>query len=198
MVYRDLYFEIQPHRLRAVKIDQIKNSEHSDELLYFNDKRIVEAARTENEFSIKIYNTFQGLLGVEPDDNDHDYGSFDYIFSNKRLGILFYGELKVRYIDVNSVDTFMIGKSKINNLCNDGILPAYIFMKFGERDEDIYVYLIDSPDSWKNLIKYKYDQVNYYIPKQNCISYGEFVSQVKTRLEMARKFAELKQDSVIV
>ena len=186
MVYKDINVEREPLRLKRIPIGVIKATQKKE----FN-KIVFDTTKTENAFASKLYNDFSGLLGIKPTEDVYD--TVDFIISNDRLNIEFYAELKVRYI-VNKFPELLIGREKMLRILEQKLYPTYLFMEFST---ECYVYKIASEEDILGLIKKSGYDSFYFIPKERCIMYPEFINSINSQIRFLYSQFNLNQTDVI-
>ena len=60
MVFKDLWSEIEPLRQKTILISVIKHIQDK------HNKAIYETAINENRFARRLYNDWNGVIGIEP------------------------------------------------------------------------------------------------------------------------------------
>jgi hypothetical protein len=189
MPYKDTSCECEALRLKSVLVSIIKN------LHIKHNKTTYEATIKENKFAKKLYEDFNGMVGIEP--TPGTYATADYILTNKRLGFKCNAELKCRNID-DIYKSLVISKIKICNILGNELYPTYICMDFGS---ECYVYRIGGEEDIFTLKAYheRWDQNEdyYFIPKDLCMNYNQFINSINAQLRyMALQYSLNQQDII--
>ena len=118
----------------------------------------------ENNFAIELWKILKDDFKIVVIDNV--YSNVDYKIINKKTNNVMYLELKCRDIKYSTCDSFIMGKTKIENIKSKSLMPCILVWKF---DELIYFkkYSVD-------LLKYKTFTIQkskiIYISKTDCES----------------------------
>ena len=190
MVFKDLWSEIEPLRQKTILVSVIKHIQDK------HNKAIYETAINENRFARRLYNDWNGVIGIEPTEGTYD--TIDYIMSNKRLKYKFYAELKCRHIE-DQFKSLVISRGKFRNILADDLYPTFICMDFGK---ECYVYQIRDDEDIFKLNKYHEDwDVNnkfFFIPKKLCMNYNEFINCVNAQVRFLGAQVSLNQQDAIL
>ena len=156
MVYKDINVEREPLRLKRIPIGVIKATQKKE----FN-KIVFDTTKTENAFASKLYNDFNGLLGIKPTEDVYE---------------------------------LLIGREKMLRILEQKLYPTYLFMEFST---ECYVYKIASEEDILGLIKKSGYDSFYFIPKERCIMYPEFINSINSQIRFLYSQFNLNQTDVI-
>ena len=162
-------------KLKKIEVDKIKKLDENSlwKSEYF-------ATKSENALSRKIYNDLSGLIGIEP---TVSYWAFvDFICCNPDLDIKFYCELKNRGVP-DVYEALMVGRGKIAGIVREELFPCYVVNQFSDIT---YIYVIEDKDFLKKAQRdWENDSDYFYIPKDVCMTYTEFINRVRGQVRLA-------------
>ena len=116
----------------------------------------------ENNFALELWKLLKHFVKIKVI-NDF-YSTVDYELTSKINGKVMYLELKCRDIKYSNCKSFIIGKSKIDNINSKCLTPCILIWKFGE--------LIFFKEYTTDLLKYETTTIQnskvIYIDKTDC------------------------------
>ena len=116
----------------------------------------------ENNFAVELWQILKDFLKIKVI-NDF-YSTVDYELTSKINGKVMYIELKCRDIKYSNCNSFIIGKTKIDNINSKSLTPCILVWKFGE--------LIFFKEYTTDLLEYSTSTIQnskvIYINKNDC------------------------------
>ena len=116
----------------------------------------------ENNFAVELWQILKDTVKIKVI-NDF-YSTVDYELTSKINGKVMYIELKCRDIKYSNCNSFIIGKTKIDNINSKSLTPCILVWKFGE--------LIFFKEYTTDLLEYSTSTIQnskvIYINKNDC------------------------------
>ena len=116
----------------------------------------------ENNFAVELWKLLKDFVKIKVI-NDF-YSTVDYELTSKINGKVMYLELKCRDIKYSTCKSFIVGKSKIDNINSKCLTPCILIWKFGE--------LIYFKEYTTELLKYETKTIQnskvIYVDKTDC------------------------------